>query len=416
MRRSLKSHSPRLSADSQRLITLAQAVMQASSRIEERAWEQQLDTLAQRLLKTHHQSSIDTALDHVFTQQSPAYEALINSVEAVSESCLIEHQGVTYDGLLIAAPILAWTRFSIGAGQIAPDEVATLSAHLYAHLLAPGARLAMMPHLYSIDQLPRNHQETLVLTQQLSDAALNGSPLQPLPHPAETAPFLADTRYLLAAIAVKHGDPLFCWQENVAPNGREHALEQWKAQATPTISRLIPGCGVELLLPEAYYVACREADKQIRPASIRAAVHYLTHTLGIEPDMLQASIAGFGSDPAQGRVDEYRIGFLPSPANEVVYGVVWPFYGEEEDDAPMFITDISAEMMNSSELDAISPLEEILALLRASGITRIKRHEGCFPMEACEDCGASLFADLDAELVHAEMPEDIQQPGSGHFH
>jgi hypothetical protein len=26
-------------------------------------------------------------------------------------------------------------------------------------------------------------------------------------------------------------------------------------------------------------MACREADKLIRPVSIRAAVHYLTHTL-----------------------------------------------------------------------------------------------------------------------------------------
>jgi len=417
MRRLSKTPSFKLSADSQRLLQFAQAAAQASSRIEERAWERRLDALLHRLLKNSHQSVVDAVLDHAFKLQSPAYDILMDSVEAVSESCLIEHEGAMYDSLLIAAPILAWTRFSIGSGPIAQDMVTTLSAHLHAHLLAPGARLAVMPQLYSIDQLPRTHSETFALMHKLADAALKGAAPRPTAQAAETAPFLADTRYLLAAIVVNSGEPIFGWQENPAPTAREHAFSQWKAQAMPNVSRLLPGCGIDLLMPEGYYAACREADKQIRPASIRAAAHYLTHTLGVESDMLQATIGGFGVDPADGRVDEYRIGFLLHQNPDVVYGVVWPLYGNEEEGAPPLPDNaITGLPPTQTELADASPLEEILVLLRACGITRIKRHEGCYPMESCEDCGASLFLDLDAELVHAEMPEELQQQGTTHFH
>ena len=59
MRRSKQASSHKLSAESQRLATYAQAVGQAASRIEERAWEHSLDAQIQKLLKTGHQDTID---------------------------------------------------------------------------------------------------------------------------------------------------------------------------------------------------------------------------------------------------------------------------------------------------------------------------------------------------------------------
>src|SRR5690606_13899473 len=92
--------------------------------------------------------------------------------------CVIEHDGTPCDALLIDAPILAWTRFSIAAGPIAADMVSTLSAHLHAHVLSDNARLAMAPMLFSIDQLPRSHSDIFMLTQQMAQAALNGTPIK----------------------------------------------------------------------------------------------------------------------------------------------------------------------------------------------------------------------------------------------
>jgi hypothetical protein len=411
MRRSSKRFPPKLSPDSQRLISHAQATMDASSRLEERAWEAELDKLLVRLMKSGHQDTIDAALEHAFQSQPAAYDALMESLEAVSESCVIEHEGQQHDALLVAAPILAWTRFSIASGPIPADMLAPLQAHLYAHVLAPDARMAIAPTLYAIDQLPRTHGETCALTQLLAQAALKGSPARALTKAPETAPFLADTRYLLAAVVVPRGAPIFRWQASGNPQDRKAALTDWNAQALPNLQRLLPGCGVELLLPEAYYVACREADKRIRPASIRAAVHYLMHTLGVDAGELQAIIGGFGEDAPDARIDEYRIGFTLRKNRDVVYGLVWPLFGQEDGDNGVDALPLTAEAADDNR----TPLQEILALLRECGVTHIKQHRGFYPMESCDDCGAPLYLDIDAELVHAEMPEDASHSG-GHLH
>lgn len=415
MRRFSKNSPHKLSGDSQRLVTLAQGMTQASSRLEERQWEHSLDALLQKTLKSSHQEVIDAALEHLFKSDLAAYDVLMEAIEAGSESCRVELDGMAYDALLIAVPILAWTRFSIPSGTIPEDARNTLCAHLHGHILASGTRLAMTPTLFAIDQLPRTHSETYAITQRLAQAAVKGASPRPLSNPPETAPFLADTRYLLAAVAVPANEPLFHWQTTMQADGRAQALEQWRAQAGPNIVTLLPGCGIELLLPEAYYVACREADKQIRPASIRAAVNYLTQTLAIEPNGLRAIIGGFSEDPVGGRVDEYRIGFTLRQDPEVIYGVVWPLYGQEDEEETTSAT-LEAVMTPENLAEELrTPIEEIVALLRACGVTHIKRHSERFPMEFCDDCGAPLYPDAEAELVHAEMPEDAPQ-GSTHFH
>lgn len=374
-----------------------------------------MDTLLQKLLKNDHQNAIDAALDYLFKTESGAYDALMESVESASESTVIERDGAHYDALLIALPILAWTRFTIPSGAIAVDLSMTLSAHLYAHVLAPDTKLAMAPTLFSIDQLPRSHADIFAITQRMAQAALTGGNLRPPVNPPETAPFLADTRYLLAVVAAAQGAPLFRWQASQNPADRDEALTQWRAQATPNIARLLPGCGIELLLPEAYFVACREADRQIRPASIRAAVHYLTHALGVAADELHANIGSFSEESAGGRVDEYRVGFSVGPTPDIVYGIVWPLYGQEDDEELRSTPAPDSDLPGSAATENKTPLEEIQALLRECGVTQVKYHSERFAMEFCDDCGAPYYPDREAELVHAEMPEDAPA-GPGHFH
>jgi hypothetical protein len=421
MRRPSKDSTPKLSAESQRLVSISQAIVQAASRIEERALERQLDTQLQKLLKTGHQDTVDTTLNTLFKEDLNAYDTLMEGVEAVSESSVMidQHEGVetTFQALLVAAPILAWTRFSIASGTIPADILSTLSAHFGAHLLADGVRMSMAPTLFAIDQLPRTHAETYAATHKLAQAAYKGTSIKPLAKPAETAPFLADTRYLLVAIVAPLGAPLFRWQEPAHQMNftieRENALEQWRSQATDTVTRLLPGCGIELLLPEAYYVACREADKLIRPVSIRAAIHYLTNTLGVEPSDLRAVIAGFGEETAEGQIDEYRVAFTMRQASDVIYGIVWPLYGQEDEDGTPVEGLISAGIGGLEDQKA--PLDEILAHLNDAGVTHIKKHSERYIAEYCDDCGGPLFADPAGELVHAEMPDDAPS-GNEHFH
>ena len=420
MRRPSKDSSHKLSAESQRLVSISQAIVQAASRLEERAWERHLDTHLQKLLKSNHQDTIDTTLNVLFKEDLNAYDTLMEGVEAVSESSTMveQHEGVekSYQALLIAAPILAWTRFAIASGTIPQDLLQTLSAHFSAHLLADDVHMSMAPTLFAIDQLPRTHAETYATTHKLAQAAHKGTHIKPMAKPPETAPFLADTRYLLVAVVAPLGAPLFRWQEpqHVANfmAERANALEAWRTQATDNIARLLPGCGIELLLPEAYYVACREADKLIRPVSIRAAVHYLTNTLSCEAADLRAVIAGFGEESADGQIDEYRVAFTMRQTADVIYGIVWPLYGQEDEDGTPVEGLIAAGI---GGVDQKAPLDEIIGHLNEAGVTHVKRHSERFVAEYCDDCGAPLFADPTGELVHAEMPEDAPA-GNEHFH
>ena len=421
MRRPSKDSSQKLSADSARLVTFAQAIVQAASRIEERAWDHSLDAQLQKLLKAGHQDTIDMTLGSLFKEDLSAYDVLMDCVEAASESTGVTRDensvAVPYTALLVAVPVLAWTRFSIASGPVPADQLATLATHFSAHLLADGALMAMAPTLFSIDQLPRSHVETYAKTHKLAQAALKGTLLKPATKAPETAPFLADTRFLLVAVLAPAGAPLFRWQmpANQANfiSERSAALAQWRAQATPTLTRLLPGCGIELLLPEAYYVACREADKLIRPVSIRAAVHYLTHTLAVEPSDLRAVVAGFGEESAEGQIDEYRVAFTLRQTADVIYGIVWPLYGQEDEDGTPVEGLINAGISGIEEHKA--PLDDIMSYLNEAGITHVKRHAEHFVAEYCDDCGAPLFADPTGELVHAEMPDDTPSGGE-HFH
>ena len=391
--RDRKSH---LSPDAERLVAAALGLANAGSRLEDRFWEAQLAQRLERLLDAGHPQAVHDALDRLHQTDTEAYGALIESVESVAEAVVVEHEGHAWEALLVAAPLIAWTRFRIPAGPFGSDAAQTLAAHWHGHILAREARLRIVPMLYSIDQLPRDFAELRKLTKRLAVSAISDQPLRldfkALP---ETADMLADTRFVLGVVAVRSGSALFRWQELDAKDhaSRVQCLEQWVAQARPTLEPLLPGCGFECLLPDAYHLNMREADRRVRPYSIQAAVHYLTHALSIEPGSIRASIAVFGRD----RIDEYRIGLSAGDDEEVSYGIVWPLFGPE------------------SETDEPSPIEQIREYLRALGVTEIRLWPDLIEPEFCEDCGVPLYPNQKGDVVHAELPLDVE-PESTHFH
>jgi len=397
----------RLPPDADKLVGLSLALFASGSRTEDRFWEAKLDALLAKIVRNANQTTLDAALDHLQQNHPDAYGALADMAETHSESFVVEHEGVAYEALLIAAPILAWTRYMIPSGPLKADAADALRAHLQAHVLAANTRVAMAPFLYSIDQLPRHHVETWRIAQQLAQAAMAGGSLKlnfgELP---ETSPILADPRFLLAVVAAPVGEPTFRWQEEEHGTRieRGQCLEQWATQGGANLSLVLPGCEFECLLPDAYYSACRDADERVRPHTVRTAVRYLFDTIGAAPQDLRAVVAGFG----ERRIDEYRVGFTRRGSNEVIYGVVWPLYGRENGEAG-----IDEEPQESAPPDA--PLEEIVARLKETGVTDVRRHAGRFEPEYCDDCGVPLYADPLGEIVHAEMPEDAE-PAQPHFH
>ena len=400
MARARSQTTPRLTRDASRLITLAQGLNRSGSRVEDQYWESMLGEAITKLLRASQDSPLDAALDLLSQQDTGAYEVLIEQAETQSESIQVEKNGARHDVLLLVAPIVAWTRYAIPTGPIPATAQQALLAQLHGHVLAQDARVELMPHLLSLDQMPRTFSETWHWLHRLAARALGAETIRPaLDSEVETAHMLADTRYLVAAVAVPQGQALFRWQEQPEDPAcnRDACLAQWVEQAQPTIAGLLPGCGIECLLPDAYYVSNREADRRVRPLSLRAAVNWLEGAVNLQPAQLRAVVAGCG----EARVDEYRIGFTPANSNDVYYGCVWPLYGREEED---LVDD-----------DLPGTVDEIAALLKEYGVGEVRRIPGLLPSEFCEDCGAPYFPNPQGELVHAELPEEAAS-APVHFH
>lgn len=406
MPRARRSSPPRLTRDAERLVSLALALEQSGSRTEDRYWETQLERPIGKLLRMGNDTTLETALDHLLAHHAGAYDLLVDLCETLSESTVIEKDGVAYDVLMIVAPLAAWTRYAIPFGAIRPEALDTLHAQLHGHVLAADARLVLAPLLLSVDQMPRSFSETWVWMQKLGARAVdnNGKPVKlPLPENGEVANMLADARYVVGAVAVPAGTPMFRWQENPADADTHRAAchARWMEQAGPTFGTLLPGCGVEALLPDAWHTANREADRAVRPLSLRAAVAWLEGALTLPASQLRAVVAACGET----QVDEYRIGFTPRNRNEVIYGCIWPLMGRENDG------------MSPGEDPAGGPgaLNEIVALLKELGVTDIRRLPDLLTPEFCDDCGAPYFPDPTGDLVHAELPEEADAAPS-HFH
>jgi len=394
--RGLRERKSHLSPDAERLVAAALGLSNSGSRTEDRFWEHALQGRLERLLDGGHAQAIDDALDRLHQADSEAYGALIEAVEDHSEALQIEVDGTRWQCLLVCAPMIVWTRFRIPAGPLPAEAAAALGAHWQAHVLAAQARFRLSPYLYSIDQMPRDFVDLRRLARKLGTAAVTGqTPRLDLRHLPETADMLADARFLLGVVVVPPGAAMFRWQESEGSEraSRVQCLEQWIAQGRPNLEPLLPGCGFECLLPDAYHLNLREADRRVRPYSVRAAVHFLTHATSREASQVRAAVAAFGDD----RVDEYRIGLVIGDAEEVAQGVVWPLLGAE------------------SEHDEPSPLEAIRATLHEAGITDIRLWPEVNEPDFCEDCGVPLYPNLKGDIVHADMPDDIE-PETTHFH
>jgi hypothetical protein len=385
MKRSRFGPRARLTPEAELAASLATGLSNSGSRIEDRFWEEKLTGQIDRLLESGNEDALTTALDHLYRANGRAYDELADVVESRIEGRTIEIEGTAYDALLIAAPLLAWSRYAIPAGPIPAETLRNIAVHLQAHLLAAGSRLAVGDCLLSPDQLPRSYGETYRLFRELADCAGEGRNLgfDPANLP-ETAQFLSDMRYLVGVAMVEKGQPLFRWQE--ADGTRDGAATQWRNQGGAAIAPLLAGCAVELLLPDAYHAACREADRQARPYSLRASVLFLETALDTQPSGLRAVIGPFHDN----RLEEYRVGFTLKDAPNVVHGVVWPLLDAEDE-----MTDVPGQ---------------IEAALRECGVTEVQVLDHRFPLEYCDDCGAPLYPNPDGEPEHAEMPEQDQPP------
>ena len=380
MKRTRFGSRDRLSREAAELQRLAGGLSESGGKLEDAYWENQLAEVVDGLLRHGAEDDINTALDRLFEANARAHDELADMVEARAETTRIETQGQAFDVLLFAAPVLAWSRFSIPAGSLPKSTLETLAVQLGAHVFGAGARVALADFLFSPDQLPRSFCDTWQLTRELGETALAGKHLAvDSGTMAETNRFLSDVRYLIGAVALPAGGPLFRWNEK--DGSRDGALREWLRQGSPSLEPVLTGCAWQPLLPDAYHAACRNADRLSRPYSLKASVAFLQTALGLMPADLRA-VVGPCYDR---RMEEYRVGLGPKAGDEIYHGIVWPLLGAED--------------------EATDAAGEIEATLRETGVKDVLFLDHHFPMEFCDDCGAPMFPNAEGELVHAEMPE-----------
>jgi Protein of unknown function (DUF2863) len=394
---SAKTREPRLARDAQQLITLASHCAKAGSRYEDVYWEREILSLAAKLMAAGKDSTIEAALDSTLgttdDAELDAHETLLSFCEAAAECSRIEVDGTRFDTLLIAMPMVAWSRYAIPSGSLgANNDAASKTAHalmlaLHAHALADGVRTCMSPFLYSIDQMPISFSGVHKLAQKLGHAAISDKrPSFDSAKLPTAADLLADVRFLIVGVSVPEGAPLFRWQADMSLT-RAACATNWTKHAKPLMASLLPGCEFECLLPDAYFVSCREADRRVRPYAIRAAVSFLENTLKVKPERVHAVVAAIGEKT----VTEFRISFITPGQSDVVHGSIWPVFSAEEDET------------------------EIIRVLRECKVSNIITPEGMFDPEHCDDCGAPLFANEDSEMVHPAWPDDTEHTAA-HYH
>ena len=393
MKRSRFSRRTKQTPDTEELIRLSSQLSLSGGRLEDSFWERKLSIAVNRLLECNDEAALNAALDHLYGVGGRAYDELADMVEYCAEirTHALAGQGTAMDVLLLAAPVLAWSRFAIPSGPIASDAMANLRIHLQAHVLAGGVKLGLADYFFSPDQLPQSYCETASLTEKLSKAALHDRDLKldPTQMP-ETMNFLSDTRYLIGVVCAPSGAAIFRWQEE--DGSRSESLKQWRSQGGEVLRPLLPACAIEPLLPQSFHAAVREADRASRPYSLRSAVAFLQTTLNVAASNLRAVVAPYYDR----QLEEFRVGFTQSGATDVVHGVVWPLL-ENEDEA--------AELPGQIE-----------SVLHEAGLRDVVILDHRFPLEYCDDCGAPLYPNPDGEPMHAELPEQDEESLPRHLH
>lgn len=390
MKRSRFARRGGLDRDAEKLARLAIGLAASASRMEDSFWQSRLEQAIDRLLRTGNEEALNLVLDHLYGADGHAYDELADLIESRAEGGTLASGGQELDVVMFAAPLLAWSRFTIPSGTIPAGVLDSVRVQLQAHVLAAGAKLALADFLYSPDQLPRGYVETWRLANQLGKLAAEAGDARIDPRQLpETTRFVSDTRYLVGAVAAPRGQALFRWQED--DGTREGAEAQWQSQGSAALQPMFTGCALELQLPDAYHAACRNADRGLRIYSLRAAVAFLQTALGVRPQDLRAVVAPFSDE----RMEEYRVGFTLHDASEVVHGAVWPLLGAED--------------------EATDTVARIEAVLREAGVGEVLVLENRFPLEFCDDCGMPMFPTPDGETSHAELPED-SAPASAHLH
>ena len=123
----------RLSSDAGRLVSCAESLSASGSRIEDEYWEDFLARDVERLLDHGADAAIDAALAHLDATLSTGFDALIEIAETRAETAMSEIDSQVWHAVLVGAPILACSRYSVPSGPCNADAALARTTRRRAH-------------------------------------------------------------------------------------------------------------------------------------------------------------------------------------------------------------------------------------------------------------------------------------------
>ncbi|WP_269900230.1 DUF2863 family protein [Paenalcaligenes faecalis] len=373
------------------LLALIEALNQSGSRLEDHFWEAQLSQTILDLLADPNSTILEQLLDYLATTyQSDLYDILASLIEGMAESATVRFNDRHFNVLLVTAPIATWTRYQLPDGVLSHTQHEKLLT-LFKSYAGSQAKVAVLGQLLSFDQLPKSVAQTHELCTELGLLALEAKPAAiEIDQREDGISLLADTKFIVTAIAVPEHAPVFAWQESPNPLlALQQAQQQWQTQCEQILSAMFAGCQSYYLPPDGYFYNNRESDKQMRPLAIKAAAQWLSMVTDSELKDISAVIARCGAEDTE----EFRIGLGVASNPDILYGCVWPIFSRDE-------IDISSPHYQDTALI----LQNLLSDL---GIESIQFLAGLFDPDFCDDCSAPSFPNAKGELQHPYLPEDM---------
>lgn len=391
-----KSANTSLPRATKQLLEIYHASTLSTSRFEDRYWEIQINELLRKQLLASQDDVIEAALDELAKKDPDEADELFEHVQATCQAEAFEHKGETWQAALVTSAFAVWTRYQLPQVKITDAVLAQLIDALRQTVLAPDVKLAVLPKLVGIDEMPRSFSQTYEWLNKLANRAVGKRAAMPTTITVELNPaLLVDTRHLVMAVVVPKGKPIFRWQADPSLT-QEQCQSNWGAAIEPLLAQLLPGCQFHALVPQLYHSSIELSEQHMRLIAIISASEWLHSTLNLKPGELRATIAAVGEQGVQ----EYRIGFHRGRQQDVIYGTIWPLFNN------------FGNMQNESVVDTV---DEIAAILKDFDVEHVKRIPGVLLPEACDDCGAPLFPNPSGELVHVDLPEEAFDAPQ-HFH
>lgn len=335
------------------------------------------------------------ALEMLWEQNTIAYELLADCIEFCVQTTLSADGKVS---TLLAIPVLVWSSNALPSGTLDTASVLALSKAVHQQWLTDATEIHISHTLYTPEHLPDGFYDTYQLAHAYFAQAIKGQHLvsnfKPQPSLDETEHHhntgnhaLADNRFILAVVRhLPDVSPikLLLNEENKPDIALQESL--WREIAHKALAPYFVGCAYDVMPPQPYYEANRNAELAIRGFSLHAAILTLITQMEVTADDLRVVIGACYSS----QFEEYRISVLLKDDDTVLQGIAWPLLGREE----------LQEYL----------LEEILAHLKALNIHRIRLLEDTIFMEYCDDCETPLFPDTEGDMVHITPPDDEVNP------